>query len=88
MSNKKTFSLWISIVITIIVGLLYFITPEYRSLLIFVGTIIIIFLYLSDHTEQINELKTETKRLDEKLKIHEQLIDIKSRLNNIEKRLK
>ena len=80
MADKTGINLWISIIITIIVGIFYFIVPDYRMWLILGGIIIIIFLYLSEHAGQINALKEETKKLNEKLKIYERLSKLEARV--------
>jgi predicted nuclease with TOPRIM domain len=45
----------------------------------------IIYAKIKEVDEDIRKLDTEQKRLGEKLKIHEQLIDLKARIEVLEK---
>ncbi len=55
-----------------------FISEENRIIAITIGFILIIFILISEKNIKLENLENEQKRIEEKLKIHEQLIDIKS----------
>jgi hypothetical protein len=57
-------------------------------IILVIYTIIIVFVIytkIRERDEDINEIKVEQKRLGEKLKIHQQLIDLEARVITLEK---
>ena len=77
--------------LSILIGLLSYLNKEYA--LVLIGTFASIILITSvidfiQRLEIIEELYSkELQRLNEKLKIHEQLIDIKSKISCLENKL-
>lgn len=76
---------------SIFIALLAIVSEQYRLLLIggyviaIISTVIIeIFKRLDDLGDIYEKQNSEVRRLNEKLKIHEELIDIKSRMNSLE----
>lgn len=64
-----------------LLGVLSFIwsyfSPENRVIALIIGFTLFILIFLSEQNEKIKEMSLTQQKLDEKLKIHEQLIDIK-----------
>ena len=54
------------------------VSKEYRIIAIVIGFMLLIFLIVSEQDTKVNEIFKDQKRVEEKLKIHEQLIDIKA----------
>lgn len=72
-------------VVNILLGFLAFLSfvwaffsPENRVIALIVGFTLFILIFLSEQNQTIKELADDQKRLEEKLKIHQQLIDIRS----------
>ncbi len=66
-----------------------YISKENRTIAIIIGFLLILFIFISEKNIKLQNLEENQKRLEEKLKIHEQLIDIKKDIELLkEKRLK
>ena len=82
-------------VLNVILGLLtilsfvwsYF-SEENRIIAVIIGFLLIVLILVSEKNDKLYSVLENQKRIEEKLKIHEQLIDIKSRLLNLEGRNK
>jgi len=77
--------------INIILGLLSvisftwsFISAENRTIAITIGFILLLLLTISDKNKKVQQIENEQKRLKEKLNIHQQLIDIKADIKNLQ----
>ena len=74
-------------VIISLLGILSFIwsffSPENRVIAIIVGFALFILMFLSEQNQRIKEIISEHRGLEEKLKIHEQLIDMKAEIKNL-----
>lgn len=73
--------------LNIILGLLSFmsfiwsyISVENRTIAIVIGFMLTIIIFISEKNIKVQNLEEELKRLGEKLKIHEQLVDIKKEI--------
>lgn len=64
------------------------ISEEFRILAITLSFLLGIILVISSQNSQINKIIYGQKKLEEKLKIHEQLIDIKAEIKNLKERIK
>jgi uncharacterized membrane protein YqjE len=62
-------------------------SEQYRIIAIVLGFVLIIVMILSEQNSKIQNLVNEQKKLEEKLKIHEQLIDIKSDIKELQKKV-
>ncbi len=71
--------------LSILSVLLAVISEEYRILAFTVAFVLFIILIISNQGVEISRLKFGQEKLAEKLKIHEQLIDIKSELKRLQK---
>lgn len=63
-------------------------SKENRIIGIIVGFTIFILIFLSEQNQRIEDLTSQQKKSEEKLKIHEQLIDIKKDIELIKEKLK
>ncbi len=68
---------WILGLLTILSFVWSYISEDNRIIAIVIGLILIVFIFISEKSEKIIDLESEQKKLGEKLKIHEQLIEIK-----------
>lgn len=82
-------------VLNIILGLLTvlsfvwaYLSEENRIIAAIIGFLLIMIILFSERNIKVQELAEEQKRLGEKLKIHEQLVDIKADIKYLQKRLK
>jgi len=74
-------------VLTILSLILAFISEEFRILAIIFAFVLMIVIIISIQNIKISSIILEHKKLQEKLKIHEHLIDIKVNTKILEKRL-
>ena len=72
--------------LTILSFIWSFISEENRILAVIIGFILIILIIFSEKNTKIQIIEEELKRLKEKLKIHEQLIDIKKDIELLKER--
>ncbi|MDO8459532.1 MAG: hypothetical protein Q7S74_00330 [Nanoarchaeota archaeon] len=85
MSFKLLFDIILGI-LTILSFILAFISEEYRIPATILAFVLMIVIIISLEHVKINEIATDNFKLHEKLKIYEQLIDIKSELKYLNKR--
>lgn len=71
--------------ISICVALLSFLNKEDRLLAAFILTVAIVFYIINSFSYDIDEYEIRIKKLEEKLKIHDQLIDLKSDVEYLKK---
>ncbi len=64
-----------------------FFSSENRVIAIIVGFALFILMFLSEQNQRIKEIISEHRRLEEKLKIHEQLIDMKAEIKNLKEKI-
>ena len=64
------------------------ISPEFRTPAMMIGFVMLVLLIISEQNMKIESITSEYFRLNEKLKIHEQLIDIKADIREIKRRNK
>ncbi len=68
-----------------LIGVISFIwsyfSEENRIIALIIGFTIFILIFLSEKNDKIDSILSTQQKLEEKLKIHEQLIDIKSDVN-------
>ncbi len=62
-------------------------SQENRIIGIIISFLLIILILISEKNIKIKELEIEQKKLEEKLKIHEQLINVKSDIKELQKRV-
>ena len=79
-------------ILNVILGLLTilsfiwsYISEENRVIAIVIGFLLIVLILFSEKNERLNVLSQNQTRLEEKLKIHEQFIDIKSDIKELQK---
>lgn len=76
-------------ILSILSFVLAFLSQEYRLIAIALAFILAIIIIISAQEYKIKELKVSQAKLEEKLKIHEQLIEIKKDIEILkEKRFK
>ena len=87
MRDDNTFTTILIAVIAILVALLVPIplSQEFRIIAVAGTLLIFIAIILSGFKKELKEQETEIKRINEKLKIHEQLTDIKVNLQLLQK---
>lgn len=91
--NPKDISiLIIGLIINLVVAYLYYIQLMNTTILVIIVVGSIVFamimgfqLKMNDNTKKLENFESEQKRLTEKLKIHEQLIEIKSDIKELKK---
>ena len=75
-----------------LLGILSFIwsyfSPENRTIGVIIGFALFILIFLSEQNERIKEMSLQQQKLEEKLKIHEQLIDIKKDIHILKEKNK
>lgn len=64
------------------------ISPEFRTPAMMIGFVMLVLLILSEQNTKLEILSAEYSRLNEKLKIHEQLIDIKADIKELKRKNK
>lgn len=62
-------------------------SEQYRIIAVLIGFVLIIIILVSEQNKRVNSLLNEHKRLEEKLKIHEQLINIKADIQELQKKV-
>lgn len=65
-----------------------FLSEQHRLIAIVIGFVFLMIIITSEKNIKIQEITEEQKRLGEKLKIHEQLIDIKADIRVLQKRVR
>ena len=71
--------------LTILSAIWAFISERYRLLAIIIAFVLVTIIVLSKQNQKIFEMCLEQKKLIEKLKIHEQLTDIKAEIKEIQR---
>jgi len=62
-----------------------FVSEQFRILAVIIAFTFLAIVILSKQSQKISEITSEQKRINEKLKIHEQLIDIKADIKELQK---
>ena len=78
----------ILILLAILSSIWAFISKQYRIWAIIIAFILMTIIILSKQNKNIDSLIFEQNRLLEKLKIHEQLIDMKAEIKELQKKVK
>lgn len=83
-----------SLVLNLLLGLLAtlsfvwaFFSEQYRIIAIVLGFILIVIIMLSEQNNKIQSLSEENKKFNEKLKIHEQLVNMKADIQELQKKV-
>ena len=63
-----------------------YISPENRIIAVIIAFVLIILIFISEKNIKIRELEEGQRKIEEKLKIHEQLIDIKKEIELLKMR--
>jgi len=74
--------------LTILSAVWAFISEQYRLLAIIISFILLTIVILSKQSSKIGDIIFEQKRLEEKLKIHEMLIEMKAEIKYLQKMIK
>lgn len=74
-------------ILTILSASWAYISEKNRTIAIVLAFILITIIIISKQNKKIFDMNSEQKRLEEKLKIHEMLIDIKSDIKEIQKKV-
>ena len=62
-----------------------FVSEQFRILAVIIAFTFLAIVILSKQSQKISEITSEQKRINEKLKIHEQLINIKADIRYLER---
>lgn len=73
--------------IALLTFILSYFSEQYRIIAIMAGFILIIMVMMSNQNKKIQDMKEEQKRLQEKLKIHESIINIKADIQELQKKV-
>jgi hypothetical protein len=62
-------------------------SEEYRIIAIMLGFVLIIVIILSEQNSKVKDLINEQRKVEEKLKIYEQLINMKANIKELQKKV-
>jgi len=85
MSKMNTLNLSFGVV-SIIVVIFAFVNETYRYLIVSLFLFLVIIFYVSSYRKEVDKQAFEVRRLNEKIKIHEDLINLKVRLRILEEK--
>lgn len=86
MKQSDTLAVILSIV-SLLIGLLAIVSDQYRALLISTFSLVLTVYLLGDIYSKLNVTSEEVKKLNEKLKIHQELIDMKASIKTLEEKV-
>ncbi len=75
-------------ILGIVIGLLAFINEEYRLIAALIFSAAVVFYTIQSFSQELEKHETRVQRLEEKLKIHEQLINLKADVEYLKKEVR
>ena len=82
MESKENKSIILSIA-SIAIALIAAVNEEYRVIIVATFLLLIAYIYISDFQKRMDEQSEEIKKLNEKINIYKELIDIKADIKNL-----
>ena len=64
-----------------------YLSENNRIIAIIIGFLLIVLILISERNEKLNALSEEQKKMGEKLKIHEQLTDMKADIKELQRKV-